>query len=749
MLDQDISEIIAMTEPVAAERPKKKVVPAGLSGRRALPPNVSNEEEDEIPTMEATGFVPRGFQLDDVLEVQRINLLNTEYEINKREHHTYYYHNSKLIVRRGQSFEIRISFNRPHDPANDVFWLEYVIGRYPQQNKGTYIRVPLVEELESRKWGAKITHRDSREVTLRIMPAADCIVGKFRMYVAVLTKIGILRTRRNPDTDTYILFNPWCAEDAVFLDDEQERQEYVLNDLGVIYYGDAKCIKTRTWNYGQFEEGVLDACLYLMDRAQLDLSGRGNPVKISRVGSAVVNAKDDEGVIVGSWNNIYEYGVAPSSWTGSVDILLEYYSSKEPVRYGQCWVFAGVFNTFLRCIGIPARIITNYSSAHDNDANLQLDIFVDENGKVDSKLTKDSIWNYHCWNEAWMARPDLPVGFGGWQIVDSTPQENSDGMYRCGPASVQAVKHGHVCFQFDTPFIYAEVNSDVVYSKAMTNGTRLIQHIDKTQIGSLIVTKEVGTDKMKDITDQYKFREGTAEERLALETALMYGIKRNIPQDAIPSRDIEMDFLVEDALLGSNFNVNVTFQNSTENHYTLTSYLSGNIVFYTGVPKAEFKNHNFKVKLEPMQAQTVKVLIQSSEYMSQLVEQANLHFFVTARVNETEKILAQQKSVALKIPQLLLKVPGEKVVGKEMLVLLEFTNPLKQNLTDVWVRLDGPGLLKPTSKHFKEIPKNSTLNMEEKCIPRRAGARKLIASLNCDALRHVYGELDINIQNAA
>lgn len=26
-----------------------------------------------------------------------------------------------------------------------------------------------------------------------------------------------------------------------------------------------------------------------------------------------------------------------------------------------------------------------------------------------------------------MARPDLPVGFGGWQAVDSTPQENSDG----------------------------------------------------------------------------------------------------------------------------------------------------------------------------------------------------------------------------------------------------------------------------------------------------------------------------------
>lgn len=32
------------------------------------------------------------------------------------------------------------------------------------------------------------------------------------------------------------------------------------------------------------------------------------------------------------------------------------------------------------------------------------------------------------------------------------------GMYRCGPASVQAVKHGHVCFQFDAPFVFAEVS---------------------------------------------------------------------------------------------------------------------------------------------------------------------------------------------------------------------------------------------------------------------------------------------------
>lgn len=32
-----------------------------LNGRRALPPNNSNDEENEVPEMEAFGLIPRGF----------------------------------------------------------------------------------------------------------------------------------------------------------------------------------------------------------------------------------------------------------------------------------------------------------------------------------------------------------------------------------------------------------------------------------------------------------------------------------------------------------------------------------------------------------------------------------------------------------------------------------------------------------------------------------------------------------------
>lgn len=64
--------------------------------------------------------------------------------------------------------------------------------------------------LKPGQWGAKIIHREDNSIRLSIMSSTTCIIGKFRFYVAVLTPYGILRTRRNAATDTYILFNPWC-----------------------------------------------------------------------------------------------------------------------------------------------------------------------------------------------------------------------------------------------------------------------------------------------------------------------------------------------------------------------------------------------------------------------------------------------------------------------------------------------------------------------------------------------------------
>lgn len=48
-----------------------------------------------------------------------------------------------------------------------------------------------------------------------------------------------------------------------------------------------------------------------------------------------------------------------------------------------------------------------------------------------------------------------------------------------------------------------------------------------------------------------------------------------------------------------------------------------------------------------------------------------------------------------------MQTQGEMVADKEMSVIVEFTNPLKQSLEDVTLRLEGPGVLKTMKKEFR------------------------------------------------
>ena len=59
--------------------------------------------------------------------------------------------------------------------------------------------------------------------------------------------------------------------------------------------------------------------------------------------SLQINSNDDSGVLNGNWGENYSDGTNPAEWMGSVAILKQWHATGcQPVRYGQCWVFAAV-----------------------------------------------------------------------------------------------------------------------------------------------------------------------------------------------------------------------------------------------------------------------------------------------------------------------------------------------------------------------------------------------------------------------
>ncbi|XP_078725034.1 protein-glutamine gamma-glutamyltransferase K-like [Lampetra fluviatilis] len=438
-----------------------------------------------------------------------------------REHRTGGFAQAQLVLRRGAPFRLRLKLSRAVQRHRDSIVLEF-----STESAGPPVSVPVGPRLSEQTWSATLGEETSGggqgvEIEVTVQSPPHCPVGQYRLAVAVSPAGGLpVRTEPGVCPDLIILFNPWCRGDAVFMEPEEHRTEFVLNETGRLFYGTAQQIGTRAWNYGQFASGVLDASLHLL--TSMAWGQRGDAVDVVRTVSALVNANDESGVLEGNWSERNDYfgGTAPAAWTGSPDILREHHRSGRPVKYGQCWVFAAVTTTVLRALGIPCRTVTNFSSAHDTDGNLVTDIFLDEKMRPDRSHTKDSIWNFHSWSDAWMKRPDLPSGYDGWQVVDGTPQEASAGVFRCGPAPVVAVKKGDINLKYDTAFVFAEVNSDRVFWKRRAGGERERISVETDSIGQKISTKAPGSDARLDITAEYKPPEGSEEERRVVAHAL-------------------------------------------------------------------------------------------------------------------------------------------------------------------------------------------------------------------------------------
>lgn len=445
---------------------------------------------------------------------------------------------SSIVLRRGERLNTSLRLSRTYNPTEDKLRFELSFGPQPKLDKGTLIYVPILSQEQptsnttnsTNDWSASITSAIGNKLNVQLDLPANMSIGIWRL--AVTTKIAgerVLSTYKT-SVSLFVIFNPWAENDSVHMAREDARREYVMNEIGKIYQGAYKMVYGVRWNYGQFHESVLPAVMMMLDKSRLTINDRSSPVKVSRAVSAMVNSHDDNGFLVGNWSGSYRDGVSPTQWTGSAMIFDKFLQTGgHPVKFGQCWVFGGATTTALRTLGIPARAITNILSAHDTDLSLTVDEFYADSGAKLGGINGDTTWNFHVWSDAWMARPDLPPGFGGWQAIDATPQEKSMDMYQLGPASLEAVKQGKVGFAYDVGFVYSEVNADIVRWRLDPTGSKWRRISTVTDhVGKQILTKKIGIlderrnsiKDAEDIVQQYKYSEGSKEERNSFNEAI-------------------------------------------------------------------------------------------------------------------------------------------------------------------------------------------------------------------------------------
>ncbi|CAJ0948792.1 unnamed protein product [Ranitomeya imitator] len=552
-------------------------------------------------------------------------------------------------------------------------------GPSPSEQNRTKTIFPLFDNGNQKSWSSVLTSSNSNALTVAINSPSDAVIGYYILSVSKNTS-STQPLSPQPIGGFYLLFNPWSQEDDVFLADENERQEYVLNERGVIFMGSDTDMLGMTWNYNQFEKSILEICFAILDRSincqkdpVTDVAQRNDPLYVCRVLNATVNSKDENGVLVENWSGFYDDGVSPSSWNGSSAILKSWYlKGYKPVKYGQCWVYGGVLCTVLRCLGIPTRVITNFNSAQDKNGNLYIDIFYDNRGSS-NKSVQDLMWNFHVWNEAWFNRKDVDSAYNGWQVMDATPLEKSDGIYCCGPAPRVAIKEGDVNLKYDVAFMFASVNADLAHWINFDDGTKKRISNDTKYIGKYISTKAVGSDDRVDVTNLYKYPEGSLEERqvfekavnklldsplVELEKKLLYFRKRGEQKPKIGTMLSGMFSLPQVPSLGQDIYMILNLHNLTADNIRVIVNMTSSSILYTGKHKYEIWADAKIAPLGPSQEKNISIPLTYAQYKKYMDEDNLIRMTALCEVEGTDERILVEKDIILVKPPITIKGYG-------------------------------------------------------------------------------------------
>lgn len=167
---------------------------------------------------------------NEILSVERVDLCIAR---NGKTHHTDRFdlmkrEIPKLVIRRGQVFKLQLHTNRPYDAEKDGISLIFTVAdvEKPSFGHGTLIAISVKNQStylgKSNEWGASVNNVSGDLLEILIKPAANALVTQWKLDIDTKAISSTLSRSFSLPQPFYVLFNPWCREDNVFLDGESE-----------------------------------------------------------------------------------------------------------------------------------------------------------------------------------------------------------------------------------------------------------------------------------------------------------------------------------------------------------------------------------------------------------------------------------------------------------------------------------------------------------------------------------------------
>merc|ERR1711871_309351 len=324
----------------------------------------------------------------------------------------------------------------------------------------------------------------------------------------------------------------------------------------------------------------------------------------------------------------------------------------------------------------------------------------------DTWRNKDSVWNFHVWNDMWMKRPDLEnfdknackkkesdkFSFDGWQAVDPTYQEQSDEpnmmndndnnkYYQTGPVSVDALLHQCEGISYDFKFILSEVDAvreDV--TRDMTQGVPSCNATDADEkcwkgppsfgasvqnaaIGKKMSTSKVGQPfNVSMITSEYKSPEDTFEsiEEFELGESLDENIKKSVQ---LTFSKLDLTYPGKGVQTGTD--LVVTMKAQTPNREAVHVSWEAKVIHYNGHDISDSKGYIMadSAEMDP-EAGTFEIKVPSEKYAPLLKYGVTIAIDAVFQTDKTSVGRISDLRVPVTMPKVQLDVVGETIVKR-------------------------------------------------------------------------------------
>ncbi|KAM4829503.1 protein 4.2, partial [Thomomys bottae] len=667
---------------------------------------------------------------------------------NNEEHHTKAISSQHLTVRRGQPFTITVHFRAPvHTflPTLKKVILIAQTGEQPSKINRTKATFPISSLGDKNQWSAVVEDRDVQGWTISVTSPADAVVGHYSLLLQVSGRKQHLLGRFT------LLFNPWNRDDPVFLQNEAQRSEYILNQNGLIYLGTADFIQEEPWDFGQFETDVLDLSLGLknVDEQAEEWS---QPMHVAQEWGDLLHALRKKRVLPTLQTQATQERALLSKRRGSAPILRQWLTGQgRPVYESQAWVQAAVACTVLRCLGIPARVVTTFTSAQGTGGSLLVDEYYNEEGLQNGEGQRGRIWVFQTSVECWMTRPDLPPGYDGWQILYPRGKPNRV-LGACDLVPVRAVKEGSLELSPSVSELFAMVNASCIVWKCCEDGKLELTNSNTKYVGNNISTKVVGSDRCEDITQNYKYPAGSLEEKEVLERLQKQRMKHGKADDIGPLSLEQADPLYmfleapSSLPLSGDAQLSVTLINPSDHEKMVQLAIGAQAVYYSGVLAADLWREKQFLRLTANQATRITTSLSSSYFERNPPENTFLRVTAVATHSESSLSCFAQEDVAIRRPHLVIKMPETAKQYQPLTVSVSIHNSLDSPMKDCIISIFGRELIHRERRYrLGSLWPGNTLRTQVQFTPTKLGLHWLTVEVDCDMFQNLTSYKSITI----